>query len=291
MASEEGRTGGRQWPLIDARHLYGSVPPQLALFNKLRSRVRLDRDDEESSLQLPALVQARQPGDFLVNEGEPVKTCCLLVEGFACRLKSTSTGQRQIVSLHLPGDLLDLQHLLVRVADHSIQCITAARIVAVPEADLRRLAEERPRIGQALWRDTLVEASRFREWIVNIGRRSAKARIAHLLCEFIFRSHAIGMSVGPVFEFPMTQDQIGDATGLTPVHVNRVLRVLAEEGIISRKRRLITVQDPTRLQDVAGFDSAYLHLEHHLRVAEVLDGVNQLDSVNGRHGANGFAAP
>ena len=125
--------------------------------------------------------------------------------------------------------------------------------------ELRQLAHERRAIGEALWRDTLIDASIFREWVLNVGQRDARERIAHLLCEFAARGHAVGLGSAEGFDLPMTQAEIGDATGLTAVHVNRTLRALREQGVIAQERRRLIVRDWSRLARIAGFHPRYLH--------------------------------
>ena len=195
----------------------------------------------------------------LVSEGDVPDQCCLLVSGFACRYKEAATGSRQIVSFHLSGDLLDIQHLLLDRADHSVQAITAANVAWIPRPALLRLAWERPTIGKALWQDTWVDASIFREWVLNVGRRDSKTRIAHKLCEFAARCQAAGLGPAESFELPMTQQQIADATGMTPVHVNRMLRVLDGERSVARNGAHFRILDWERLCAIGDFDAAYLH--------------------------------
>lgn len=230
-----------------------------SLARKLQRLVRLSEDDVSLILSLPFVVKPVVAGDYLVREGGPATDCCALLSGFACRHKLAATGARQIVSFHLPGDMLDLQHLLLAVADHNVQTITDGTVAWIPKAALRKLAMERPRIAEALWRDTLIDASVFREWVLNVGRRDARTRIAHMLCEFAARCEAAGLGSAQSFELPMTQEQIADATGLTSVHVNRMLRALEQDGAIARDRRHIRIADWERMRRLADFDPVYLH--------------------------------
>jgi CRP-like cAMP-binding protein len=197
----------------------------------------------------------------LVREGSQPKNCCLLVTGFACRYKVSAGGGRQIVSFHKAGDIIDLQHLHLRIADHHVQSITSARVAWIPMEELRSLAKRRPAVGEALWRDTLIDASIFREWVLNVGRRDAKERVAHMLCEFATRCEAEGLGSAETFEWPMTQEQIADATGMTSVHVNRTLRALTMDCALRGSGRGYRVNDWARLKHVAGFDPTYLHAE------------------------------
>ncbi|HEY0625900.1 MAG TPA: Crp/Fnr family transcriptional regulator [Allosphingosinicella sp.] len=235
-------------------------PPILRpFFRKLNRLVQLADEDEQAILSLPARLEEVPSGHDLVREGQEVRECCLLLQGYACRHKSTEEGGRQIVSFHLPGDMLDLQHLLFPVADHNVQAVTAATVAWIPTADLQSIALERPAVGQALWRDTLIDASIFREWVLNVGRRDARSRLAHMLCEFAARRQAAGLGSPEHFTLPMSQEQIGDATGLTAVHVNRMLRSLREEGVIEQKNKAIRIVDWEGLRRIGGFDPTYLH--------------------------------
>jgi CRP-like cAMP-binding protein len=147
------------------------------------------------------------------------------------------------------------------MADHSVQMLTAGKVAMIPRDAVVQLAFERPAIGKAMWIDTLVDASIFREWIANIGRRDARTRLAHLLCEFSLRLEVAGLGQHTNYEMPMTQDQLGDATGLTPVHVNRTLKSLEAEGLIERaSARAITIGDWKKLAQAGDFNSNYLHM-------------------------------
>ena len=207
------------------------------MIRKLDRLATLDASDSEAIRALPFTVKAVPAHQYLVRDGGKATECWVLLDGYACRHKLAANGGRQIVSFHVPGDIVDLQHLLLERADHNVQTITPARIAWIPIEALRALARERPAVGDALWRDTLIDASVFREWVLNIGRRDAKSRIAHMLCEFAVRREVLGL--GPIehFELPMTQEQIADATGLTSVHVCRMLAELSNNVLISRQGR------------------------------------------------------
>ena len=182
------------------------------------------------------------------------------MSGFAYRQKVTGEGTRQIVALCIPGDAIDFQNMFLSISDHGIQILTRAVVADIPREPLQQLMLKRPAIGVAIIHSTLIEASILREWVVNVGRRDARARIAHVLCEFAVRLEARGLASKDGFELPMTQEQFGDATSLTPVHVNRVLKGLQADGLISRQRRNIQFTDWRTLQDTADFTRRYLHL-------------------------------
>jgi CRP-like cAMP-binding protein len=226
---------------------------------KLGSLAKLEQQDCEAIAQLPFRRERVEGGRQLIQEGTKPTECCILLKGYACRYKLAANGARQIVSFHVQGDILDLQHLHLETADHHVQAITGAEVAWVSKADLRTLARERPQLAEAMWRDSLIDASIFREWVLNVGRRDAKSRIAHMLCEFMVRCEAVGLLKGNAFDLPLTQEQIADATGLTPVHVNRMLKALTDEGVLEGRNRSYRVADWKRLKAVGEFDTAYLH--------------------------------
>ena len=165
------------------------------------------------------------------------------------------------MSIHMKGDLIDLQNSLLGVADHNVQMLTGGQVALMPVQAIRDLAFRRPSIGMAMWYETLVEGSIFREWVLNIGRRDARTRIAHLLCEFALRLEVAELGKATSYELPITQEQLADAVALTSVHVNRTLRKLEEDGLITRTKRMITIVDWKELVKVADFQPRYLHLD------------------------------
>jgi CRP-like cAMP-binding protein len=227
---------------------------------RLDSRVALDDEAVRAILALPHVQRALRPSEYFLREGERPKHSTVMIEGYIYRHKVVQDGGRQIVAIHLPGDFVDLQNILLDEADHNIQALTRATVCSFPHADMLDLAFRHPGIGKALWRESLVEASLFREWIANIGRRDARTRVAHLLCEVAVRCEAAGLGSRQAFVLPMTQEQLGDALALTAVHVNRTLRALECDGLIRRSKRAVTVADWRALRAVADFDENYLHL-------------------------------
>ena len=159
----------------------------------------------------------------------------------------------------MASEFVDLQNGLLAVADHSVQTLTDAEVAFIPRRAVEELALGNAAVGRALWIDTLIDASIFREWVVNVGRRDSRARVAHILCEFSLRLEAAGLANNHHYELPMTQEQLADAVGLTSVHVNRVLKQLGEDGLISRERRSIVIEDWQRLREAGDFTERYLH--------------------------------
>jgi CRP-like cAMP-binding protein len=240
-----------------------SVPQPIFsnMLRKFEMRAPLDAADRQALLDLPYRQHTIEPGAYLVREGERHERSCLILTGFAYRHKVTVDGARQIVSVHIPGDFVDLEGALLNFADHNVQALTRCELACIPREAMNELLLSHPKVGVAMWVDTLIDGSIFREWVVNVGRRDARSRIAHLLCEFARRLEVAGLAEEYRYELPMTQEQLGDATGLTPVHVNRVLMTLSREGLIERNRRFVRIPDWDALRRAAGFSETYLHLD------------------------------
>jgi CRP-like cAMP-binding protein len=185
----------------------------------------------------------------------------MVQNGIAIRYKLSETGRRQIMSFHLPGDMVDLQTILFRTADHSIEAGRNSTIVMIPHEAMLRMTRDWPTIARALWFDTLVDAAIQREMMLNIGRRDAMARTCHLLCELYIRYGRIGRVIHRQVDLGLTQTELADGLGMTPIHLNRVIARLRRDGCITLDGRLLTVHDFAALQQQAGFDPNYLQLD------------------------------
>jgi CRP-like cAMP-binding protein len=230
------------------------------LLDRLALRVTLTQADQDAILALPRSVRRLAAREHFIRQGDRPTHCCLMANGFTVREKVVADGARQILAVHMRGEMVDLQNVLLERSDHNVQALTAAEVVMIPREALEELAFTHPAVGKALWLETLVDGSVFREWIANVARRDARARIAHLLCEFAIRLESAGLSSAEAYELPMTQEQIGDTVGLTPIHVNRMLKLLNDEGLIEREKRAVRVPDWRKLARVGDFDPQYLHL-------------------------------
>jgi CRP-like cAMP-binding protein len=226
---------------------------------RLERRSPLGEDGRRALLALPHIVRKLPPGGHIVRDGDRPEYCALLLTGFAYRYKITGEGARQIISFHMASEFVDLQHSFLGLADTSVQTLTEAEVAYIPRGTMEDVALASRAVGRALWMDTLIDASIFREWVVNVGRRDSRARVAHLLCEFSMRLEAAGLAREHRYELPMTQEQLADAVGLTSVHVNRVLKQLAEDKLISRERRHIVIEDWKGLREAGDFNPRYLH--------------------------------
>ena len=186
----------------------------------------------------------------------------LILSGWACRYKGLPDGRRQIVGFFIPGDFCDLNVYILKEMDHSIGAITRVCYAQVAPDEMERLMAKRPRIAQALLWHEMVNASVQREWMLNVGQRSARERIAHLLVELFLRLRAVELTDGTSCEFPVTQTDVAEATGLTAVHVNRTLQDLRREGLIELSQKRLTIADLDQLMRTAMFNPNYLHLDH-----------------------------
>lgn len=228
--------------------------------DKLARTSSLAPDDRDALRALPKVERAMRKGDFIVREDEATRHCCFLTTGFAMRHKTSGEGGRQIFSIHMSGDAVDLHNSLLNRADHNLQMLSAGDAVFVPIEAVRQLTLDRPSIGHALWRETLIDAAIFREWTLNIGRRDARCRMAHMLCEFALRLEVAGLGEQTHYELPMTQEEMADALAITSIHVSRTLRSLAEEDYVERSARSVKILDWHRLVKLGDFDPGYLHL-------------------------------
>jgi CRP-like cAMP-binding protein len=237
-------------------------PVHNVMLRKLRSISPLSDEEKQCLLTLPLVVKSVGADQDIVREGSRPTECCLVVEGFACRYKVTPGGRRQIFSFHLAGDIPDLQSLHLKVMDHSLTTLTPSQLAFIPHGSLANLMRRCPRVADVMWRDTLIDAAVFREWMMGIGRRCAETRIAHVLCEILVRMSAVGLANGRACELPVTQTELGDALGLSTVHVNRSLQELRAKQLISLKGGFLTVLNWEGLKEAGEFDPTYLHLDN-----------------------------
>ena len=235
--------------------------PLVPMLRKLQLWTPLDESDQAAVLSLPCTVRKLRAHEFVVREDDKPRHACLLISGFAYRHKIAGNGGRQIFSIHMKGDVVDLHNSLLRRADHNVQAMTDIEAAFIPVSAIDGIVVSHPAVGKAIWYETLVDASIFREWTLNVGRRDARTRTAHMLCEFALRLKVAGLGERMNYELPMTQDQLADALGLTSVHVNRTLRSLEIDGFIARSQRSVQIVDFQQLSRIGDFDARYLHLE------------------------------
>ncbi|MCA6123248.1 Crp/Fnr family transcriptional regulator [Bradyrhizobium sp. WSM 1704] len=234
-----------------------------SLVRKLEQFVRLSAADH-AILNRASSERVRRfgPRVDIVREGEKPTDVHLILSGWACRYKQLEDGRRQVVSFFLPGDICDSNVFILREMDHSIGTITAVSTADLSRDFFEEVAANHSRIATALWWDTLVNAAIQREWTMNLGQRTALERTAHLLCEIWLRLRLAGLTSGNSCEFPLTQADLADATGLSKVHLNRTLQELRAAGLIVLKGRTLAVPDLDRLMRAGLFNPNYLHMDH-----------------------------
>lgn len=242
-----------------------TAPPHTSALDAFIRRLRLHsvipNSDADDLRALPRKILKLRNNSQLVREGDRTDHCLVLVKGFMHRHRYTEDGHRQILAIYVPGDPVDFDHLFLPEADDGLQVVRDSVLASIGQNDLRRLMAARPAVAEAITRALMVDASIFREWTLNVGRRDARTRIAHLLCEVSARLEAQDFDFESI-PLPLTQDQIADATGLTAIHVNRTLKALSSEKWIERRGAMVMLPDPNALRDLAGFDARYLHLAH-----------------------------
>jgi len=235
------------------------------LIRKLRVRDSLS--SEEAGVLAGMVADVRNfPADaLLVPSNVPLDQCVLLVDGMVCRYKDLDTGQRQILELHVPGDFVDLHSFVLKRLEHNIASLTPVRMAIVPHARMKEVTERHPHLARMLWFSTLLDAAINREWILSMGRRSAIARVAHIFCEVRVRLELVGLCADGRYTLPLTQIDLADASGLTPVHVNRMLRKLRDDRLLTFRGGDVIIHDREKLERVAEFKPDYLFLERRPR--------------------------
>lgn len=197
----------------------------------------------------------------IVRPGQTINFACLVVDGLAGRFDQLANGHRQITALHIPGDMCDLHSVAVPHTGWGIEALTGTNTLRVPHDALRELTIRYPAIAYAFWRDTIVDASILAKWISALGRRSAKARMAHLICEMGIRMEQAGLGTRNCYRLPATQAQLADVLGMTTVHLNRTFQTLRRESLLFMEGPVVRVPDFDRLRAIAEFDAGYLLLE------------------------------
>jgi CRP-like cAMP-binding protein len=196
----------------------------------------------------------------IVCQGDVPGSAFVLTRRMAFRYRLMPDGKRQILTFMIPGDIFGLHAFLLRAMDHSIATLVPTRIATISRATVFDLFENHPRIGAALWWSALQQNAINRERIVALGRRSARGRVAYLLCELVWRQRAVGLAEDDAIRLPLTQVELADTLGLTSVHVNRTLQGFRRDNLIALAHHRLTLLDVERLQKIAGFNQDYLHL-------------------------------
>lgn len=227
----------------------------------LAGRVRhgLTRADLEALDGAISEVRTLTTGEEIVRRGQRVDVSTYLIEGAMIRSVTDREGGRQILGLHVPGDFLDLHAFPLKRLDHDVAAVGDARIAVVPHRTLKRIVAERPDLTRILWYSTLIDAAMHREWIFRLGRLDALGRIAHFLCETELRLRFVGLSDGERYPLPLTQREIAEVCGITPVHMSRTMATLRKLDLITLDGGTVAMHDRTALAELGEFDGDYLY--------------------------------
>lgn len=231
------------------------------LLAAIRCRFDLSGDEEHCLREVMTETVTVGADRKITREGEPQRFSLLVAEGFACRSKYLADGGRQIMEISVPGDFVDLHSYPLQCLDHDVTSFTDCTLVKLPHDAITDIIARQPRVGRILWFFTMVDASIHREWLVSLGRRTARERVAHLLCEVYHRLHIVGLTDGTSYAFPLTQLEMCESLGLSTVHMNHMLRALREDGLATMRDSRVTIHDLDRLEDQARFDPGYLFLD------------------------------
>lgn len=230
------------------------------LVRKMLKFAVLTDDDCRLLEQLSANPREVGPRTDLIREGYKPADVHLILEGFACRYKVQPSGARNIMAYLVPGDFCDLHVFVLREMDHSLGTLSQCTVVDISRKSILELLE-RPAIARAFWVAAMVDEATLREWLVNLGGREAAERVSHLLCELLFRLRAVGLADDDSYTLPLTQAELADTTGLSDVHMNRILQRLRAENLIMLRSNELVILDAQRLIAFSNFNPNYLHLQ------------------------------
>lgn len=218
------------------------------------------RADAATLTMLMGPRQELRPRQRIARANVPMCQSIYLEQGFAARYRLDRTGRRQFLSLHVPGDFIDLPSLVLGSIDHDIDSVGTVVLRGIAHGDLGRLMAEHPPLMRNLWRISLMDAAVHRYWIFRIGRLPGRARVANFFCEMLIRQYARGLCSTQRFELPLTQTDLGEACGITPVHANRMLGELRADGICDFADGEVEVHDLPALIRTGHFSWDYLYL-------------------------------
>jgi len=230
------------------------------LIAKFERRLVLTGAERAGINAIPVMLEDRRAGAGVVRVGDRPSRSFSVLRGLLATSKSVAGGDKQITCFHIPGDMPDLHGLHLDTMDSDIRALTDVQLAFMAHQDLRRLCDQHPRLAALLWRTTLVDAAIFREWVVNMGQRPAISRIAHVFCELMLRMEAVGLAFDRSCHLGLIQEDLGQATGLSLVHVNRTLQDLRGQGLISFGQGRLTIHDWEQLATLGDFRDDYLHL-------------------------------
>lgn len=238
-----------------------NAPLHSAFGAKIAAHTPLSEAERAALGSLLTRIQSIETGGQIAAAGEPLDVATIVVEGVVARSKLLPDGRRQILSFLLPGDFVDAFASVLKRRDDNLEAISAARVAVVPQTRVAEVAARFPRLYEAFLREAFIEGSIAREWVLNVGQRTADESLAHLICEFATRMEAVGLARDGLVAFPFKQQQLADALGLSTIHLNRVLRSLRASGFIRLEARSLTVLDSATLCRMSHFNPDYLHFD------------------------------
>ena len=233
--------------------------PHRKLIARLQAFSGLTTEDRAALEEMPHTVKQLADGECVVRQGDRPQSCAIVVGGFLVRQRVVS-ARNQISAFYVPGDMPDLHTLHVPVMDHDLCSIGPSTVALVPHSYLRQTLANSATLTAAFWRETLIQSVIHREWIDNLAARQALPRVAHLMCELGARFDIVGLVKDGRFELPVSQEDLGDACGLSTVHVNRTIQELRRRELIDWSSRSVKILQPDQLEQLAEFSAAYLQL-------------------------------
>ena len=233
----------------------------MRFIRKLETFSPLSEADKHLIASVTRIAEVVEANRYLVLEGDKPCEIRLIESGFAFRYKSLERRRRQIVGYLFPGDVGDFHASLLPTIDHGIGTLTAVSVVRISQSNMNALLD-RPAIARALLLVELANESISRDWLANIGGHCAEQRLAHLLCEWHLRLQLVGLAEGDKCDLPLTQIQLSETLGITPIHVSRTLKSLRLRGLIRLEKRCLTILNAAGLRKLGSFTEAYLHAQN-----------------------------
>lgn len=224
---------------------------------KLRNLAELNSADIAALSALTSHPREYSAKQDMIREGDRPGPVFVILHGWGCRYKILPNGTRQIIAFLLPGDACDLHFGMLAEMDHNLQALTPCQVALIPGDRMEVLLEEHPAIARAMYKSQLIDEGTLRAWIVSMGRRNSVERVAHLMCELYLRNLSINGT--DEVALPISQIVLADSLGMTPVHINRILKELRLAGAMTLIRGNLSIKDPIKLVQIAGFDENYLH--------------------------------
>lgn len=235
------------------------MAPSDVLLRKLKYHSPIGTADVAAIRRLRCEVQELAAGEDFIRQGDKPKTAAVVIEGIMARYHTLQSGARQYLTLHYPGDWPDAQGLFLVHMDHSVCAISRAVVCSIPHTQLMATFGERPTIGFAVWRETLIDAAIFRESITNNSSRHGTARVAHFFCEQFQRAKFAGLVEANACPLPLSQTQLGEMLGLSLPSINRHLQAVRRTKAADHRGGKLVVRSWAKLASLGEFDSGYLH--------------------------------